>query len=103
MLKEILEKMRFLTLPVLLSFGLASFSDAQDRADYSGWLLKNHCSASIRFTNHDFNFYSRPKLVLSEPVNNQNSKQIKFMDRIWHVKLQASVPENRRTCGLLES
>ncbi len=80
-----------LVLSIWLVFGTA----AQDRANFKNWLNINGCSASVRFTNHNFNYYSKANMVLQEPLLDQNAKQIKFLDGNWQVKLQALVPENR--------
>ena len=86
---------RFFTLIAVLRSGLVPNAFAGENVNYLDWLSENHCSFSVSFIKHDYNYYSKPYLVIREPINNLNSKPIKFVDGTWQLKIKVSVTENK--------
>ncbi len=82
-------------LVAIFSLGFIPPGYPQDRNDFNQWFRENHCSASVRFTNHDYNFFSKPRYELKESLTTQQQNRIKFMDGTWQVKLSTSAPDNR--------
>ncbi|NJO68202.1 MAG: hypothetical protein HC830_02075 [Bacteroidetes bacterium] len=81
--------MIFLLLFAVIIFGTSSQGLTQNRNDIDQWLNENQCSTSVRFTNHDFNFFSKPVCEIRESLKGEQPKQIKFMDGTWQVMVTA--------------
>lgn len=80
-------------LVAIFSLGFIPPGHPQDKNDFNQWFRENHCSASVRFTNHDYNFFSKPRYELKESLTTQQQNRIKFMDGTWQVKLSTSAPD----------
>jgi len=86
---------KFLSIIAFLITSSLGETYTQMPAGFLQWFNENHCSMSLRFTNYDFNLYSKPTLFLRETIDNQEQRQIHFMEGLWKVKLTFSKPENR--------
>jgi len=69
---------------------------AQSAPNLNEWLISSHAKASVRFTQHDFNYYNRPKsyevFQIDEPGNVQ---EVDFQDGLWQMNYQAVIPSDR--------
>ena len=80
----------------LLVLVISTIGFGQKKPNLNDWLKNNQCKASVKFTNYDYNFYSKARQFLSLPVNEPDLKQeAHFMDGTWQIDYQATVPEDR--------
>lgn len=65
--------------------------------DLNDWLRNNHCQASVKLTQHDYNFFNRPVAYRSFSVGNAGKiEEIPFQEGVWQTSYETKVPENRK-------
>ena len=70
---------------------------AQLKPDLSDWLKSNHCEASIKLAQHDYNFFNRPTSFAAFPFGRHDSVQeMAFQEGIWQFSYQTNVPSDRQ-------
>ena len=88
--------MRIFILTIFVVLTFLDITTAQLKSNFNKWLDINHCRASVRLTQHDYNFFSRPKTFAVYQVGESGSVQeLPFMDNIWQMVYQATVPLDR--------
>jgi len=90
------EKMKLIKISsLMLASTLTSTAFAQ--VNLNDWLKPNHCQASVKLTQHVFDFFSRPVVFRSFPVGNPGENQeIAFEEGVWQLNYQTKVPEDRK-------
>ena len=74
-----------------------AFSGEGEQINLNDWLKNNHCQASVKLTQHDYNFFNRPVAYRSFAVGNAEKKEeISFQEGVWQISYQTKVPENRK-------
>lgn len=69
---------------------------AQQKTNLNEWLNNNHCEASVKFTQHDYNFFNRTKSHKTFPIGNPGDNQeLVFLESTWQMNYQTLVPEDR--------
>ena len=65
------------------------------QTDLNDWLKNNRCRASLKLTQHDYNFFNRAEsyktFTVWNPVDNQ---EIAFKEGVWQINYQAVVPSD---------
>jgi hypothetical protein len=69
---------------------------AQLGADFNKWFEMSHCVASAKFTNYDYNYFSRPNSFEIVPIGKPNSEQIvPFQEGVWQMNYKTDIPSDR--------
>lgn len=64
--------------------------------NFNNWLEKAHCEASVRFTNHDYDFYNRPKSYVISKIGAPGVVQnVPFMEGLWQLSYETVLPSDR--------
>jgi len=70
---------------------------AQLKPDLNDWLKSNHCEASVKLAQHDYNFFNRPTSFAAFPFGRHDSVQeMAFQEGIWQFSYQTNVPSDRQ-------
>ena len=81
----------------LLAWILTISGFSQTNVTLNDWLKNAHCQASVKFTQHDYNFFNRSESYKTFTVGNQGSTQeMAFQNGIWQMNYQTIVPEDRK-------
>ncbi len=71
-------------------------SFAQNPQNLNDWLKSSNGLASVKFTQHDYNFFNRPESSKTFTVGSQGSTQeMAFQNGIWQMSYKTNVPANR--------
>ncbi len=88
--------MKFLVLVTLYVFISINFAEAQlESHQPESWLKENHCRTELRFTQHDYNYFSRPICYSSQALRINETQDMRFLDGDWQIKLQTISPGDR--------
>ncbi len=80
----------------LLVWNLAIPGFAQNSPNLNNWLKSSNGLASVKFTQHDYNFFNRPELHQTFAVGNPGEKQeIAFQQGVWQMSYQTVIPSDR--------
>jgi len=87
---------RLISLIFLLMCASSSLLYSQDSGTISTWLSSWNCVPSIRFTQHDYDYFNKPVQYSCFPLASLDStKQLKFNNSVWQVDCQAKKPDNQ--------
>jgi hypothetical protein len=85
-----------LQLTAILVLLLMTTGFSLDKPNMNEWLAMNHCAASVKLMQHDYNFFNKPMshkiFQTGEPGYNQ---ELTFQEAIWQMNYQTVVPEDR--------
>lgn len=80
----------------LLVWNLAIPGFAQNPPNLNNWLKSSNGLASVKFTQHDYNFFNRPESHKTFTVGNPGDNQeFEFLESIWQMNYQAVIPSDR--------
>lgn len=69
----------------------------QLKHDLNDWLKNSNCLASVKLTQHDYNFFNRPTSFTVSPFYKQGSiQEMAFQKGIWQLNYQTSTPSDRQ-------
>ena len=79
----------------LLAWSLTISGFAQ--TNLNDWLKSSSGAASVKLTQHDYNFFNRPESHRSFTVGNpEESQEIAFQESVWQMNYQTIIPEDRK-------
>jgi len=80
----------------LLVWNLAIPGFAQNSPNLNNWLKSSNGLASVKFTQHDYNFFNRPEFHRTFAVGNPGDNQeFEFLEGIWQMDYQSAIPSDR--------
>lgn len=67
------------------------------QTNLNDWLKNNYCQASVKLTQHNYDFFNRPEFHQTFGVGNRSENQeISFQKGIWQMNYESLVPGDRK-------